>query len=78
MDHTFEANILKLKEAAEFWGNLIRSQDINHADMVIVLASDDEEINYYTIYFLKALKCEKNLERIFNLASHKKFEDFSL
>ena len=78
MDHTFEANILKLKEAAEFWGNLIRSQDINHADMVIVLASDDEEINYYTVYFLKALKCEKNLERIFILASHKKFEDFSL
>ncbi len=78
MVHTFDENMLKFKEAAKFWGNLIVNQDISHADMVIVLASEDEEINYYTVYFLKALKYEKNLDRIFILASHKKYEKFSL
>ena len=64
-----QCRIQMFREGADFWRNYEDKKQLSCKDYVVVLASENADINYYTLKYLSALKNEKNANRIFLLSS---------
>lgn len=73
----YDENCVRLQLVAKFWMELQKKYDINNRDLILLMASNDTEINYYSVLFLNALKNEKNYDRLFIMADNENMEMFA-
>lgn len=69
--------IRNFENGAKFWNEFVKNNNISNDDYVIVLASDNFEVNYYTLKYLAALKKYKKINRFFLLSAKEEHLDLA-
>lgn len=68
--------IALLQHMAAQWQKFTRKYSVFSLDYVVLLASEDEEINYYTLRFLTAFRKKSNARKFYILSSSAEMVEF--
>jgi len=76
----YEKNVAEkiewLRQTAEQWREFVLEHKVTYSDYVVLLASQDEEINYYTLRFLDAFQKKNRGRKYFILSASADGEAF--
>lgn len=61
----FNQAVLQADNGRNFWKKLLKDYSVSSKDLVVVLASENFDYNYYTLAFLPELKEQKKLRKLF-------------
>lgn len=68
--------IALLQQTAAQWQKFARKYSVYTGDYVVLLASEDKEINYFTLRFLAAFRKKNNARKFYILSSSVQMEEF--
>lgn len=67
----FNQAVLQADNGRNFWKKLLKDYSVSSKDLVVVLASENFDYNYYTLAFLPELKEQKKIKKIILLSAIK-------
>lgn len=74
--NSVEEKIEQLQWTARKWKEFVLKHAVISSDYVVLLASQDNEINYYTMRFLTAFQKKNNARKFYILSSSAEMEEF--